>query len=81
MSEESHARESVSGCSGLRLDGLEPSAHSLTQLDVAHPDALLALLQDLLKVDAGEAAGAARHQDGCHAHELGARRDSLLLRG
>ena len=37
----------------------------LTQLDVPNPDALLALLEDLLKVDSGEATGAAGPQ---HRH-------------
>lgn len=58
-----------------------PSPSVLTQLDVADPDALFALLQDLLKVDPSKAAGAARHQDGRHADKLGARRARLLLRG
>lgn len=52
-----------------------------TQLNVADPDALLALLQDLLEVDAGEAAGAARHQNRRHAHQLGARQGGVLLGG
>lgn len=53
----------------------------LTQLDVTDPDALFAFLQDLLKVDAGKAAGAARHQHCCHAHKLRPSRGGLLLRG
>lgn len=44
----------------------------LTQLDVADPDALFTFLQDFLKVNTSEATGAAGHQDGHNAHNLGA---------
>ena len=53
----------------------------LTQLDVADPDALFGLFEDLLKINPSEATGAAGHQHRHHAHKLGPFRHLLLLRG
>lgn len=53
----------------------------LTQLDVTDPHALFTFLQDLLKVNTGKPTRAARYQNCCHAHKLGACRCRLFLQG
>lgn len=52
---------------------------SLTQLDVADQDALLGLFEDLLEVNAGEAAGEAGEQHGQHADYLRTHQQLLPL--
>ena len=53
----------------------------LTELDVTDPDALFALLQDLLEVNPSEPAGAARHQHCRDPDKLRACRVGLFLWG